>query len=91
MFLERYVSNLERVDSRFENGRHSWNSFLGTKSQVAGPFKKSLGEDPEHVSRRKSNVLSFGIEMLAYTFNEHVLIKSARILLASFFISLRFF
>lgn len=34
-FLERYVSNLERVASRFDNGRHSWNSFLGTKSQVA--------------------------------------------------------
>jgi hypothetical protein len=39
----------------------------------------------------KSNVLFFGIEMLAHTFDEYVLIKSACILLASFFISLRLF
>lgn len=64
---------------------------LAQSLKLPWPFKKNLGENPEQVSRRKSNVLFFGIEMLAHTFNEYVLVKSARILLASFFISLRFF
>ena len=91
MFLERYTSNFERLGSRFENGHTGTRS---TAQSSIGSSKSPKGEPQRtRVLRGKSiaNLSFFIIEILAHACNEYALIKSARILLTSLFVSLWFF
>jgi hypothetical protein len=53
MFLERYMSNLERLIQDLKMDVIRGTRPLAQSLKFPWPFKNSLGENPEHVSRRK--------------------------------------